>query len=215
MFALALRLIEHETEQEAFDQLYTRYRGLAFWVAKGYHLSDSDAEDAVQDAFFALAENFSKYFSQKCPNWKSLIVTIVKNKAIDIWRQNQRRAGETFDEAIHSQSKETLPEEFWGESPLTRCILRLPERDQLFLRLRRARVFQPGDGPPHGNELGGGAEAGAAHPGTSGTALSRGGTFMISDERLKQAVHEAAEALDRSLPDPEACTYEPLSLIHI
>ena len=32
---------------------------------------------------------------------------------------------------------------------------------------------------------------------------------MISDERLKQAVHEAAEALDRSLPDPEACTYEP------
>ena len=30
---------------------------------------------------------------------------------------------------------------------------------------------------------------------------------MISDERLKQAVHEAAEALDRSLPDPEACTY--------
>ena len=64
MFALALRLIEHETEQEAFDQLYTRYRGLAFWVAKGYHLSDSDAEDAVQDAFFALAENFSKYFSK-------------------------------------------------------------------------------------------------------------------------------------------------------
>lgn len=141
MFALALRLIEHETEQEAFDQLYTRYRGLAFWVAKGYHLSDSDAEDAVQDAFFALAENFSKYFSQKCPNWKSLIVTIVKNKAIDIWRQNQRRAGETFDEAIHSQSKETLPEEFWGESPLTRCILRLPERDQLFLRLRHEHGF--------------------------------------------------------------------------
>lgn len=32
---------------------------------------------------------------------------------------------------------------------------------------------------------------------------------MISDERVKQAVHEAAEALDRSLPDPEACTYEP------
>lgn len=32
---------------------------------------------------------------------------------------------------------------------------------------------------------------------------------MISEERLKQAVHEAAEALDRSLPDPEACTYEP------
>ena len=32
---------------------------------------------------------------------------------------------------------------------------------------------------------------------------------MISDERLKQAVHEAAKALDRSLPDPEACTYEP------
>lgn len=25
---------------------------------------------------------------------------------------------------------------------------------------------------------------------------------MISDERLKQAVHEAAEALDRSLPRP-------------
>ena len=32
---------------------------------------------------------------------------------------------------------------------------------------------------------------------------------MISEERLKQAVHEAAKALDRSLPDPEACTYEP------
>ena len=40
-----------------------------------------------------------------------------------------------------SQSKETLPEEFWGESPLTRCILRLPERDQLFLRLRHEHGF--------------------------------------------------------------------------
>lgn len=210
MFVLALRLIEHETEQEAFDQLYTRYRGLAFWVAKGYHLSDSDAEDAVQDAFFALAENFSKYFSQKCPNWKSLIVTIVKNKAIDIWRQNQRRAGETFDEAIHSQSKETLPEEFWGGKPPD-PVHPAPAGagPALSAPAPRARVFQPGDGPPHGNELGGGAEAGAARPGTSGTALSRGGTFMISDERLKQAVHEAAEALDRSLPDPEACSYEP------
>ncbi|MBS4878710.1 MAG: sigma-70 family RNA polymerase sigma factor [Firmicutes bacterium] len=67
MFALALRLIEHETEQEAFDQLYTRYRGLAFWVAKGYHLSDSDAEDAVQDAFFALAENFPNIFRKSVP----------------------------------------------------------------------------------------------------------------------------------------------------
>ena len=32
---------------------------------------------------------------------------------------------------------------------------------------------------------------------------------MISEERLKQAVHEAAEAMDRALPDPEECTYEP------
>lgn len=67
MFALALRLIEHETEQEAFDQLYTRYRGLAFWVAKGYHLSDSDAEDAVQDAFFALPKIFPNIFRKSVP----------------------------------------------------------------------------------------------------------------------------------------------------
>ena len=35
MFALALRLIEHETEQEAFDQLYTRYQGRAQGDAEG------------------------------------------------------------------------------------------------------------------------------------------------------------------------------------
>lgn len=67
MFALALRLIEHETEQEAFDQLYTRYRGLAFWVAKGYHLSDSDAEDAVQDAFSPWPKIFPNIFRKSVP----------------------------------------------------------------------------------------------------------------------------------------------------
>ena len=117
MFALALRLIEHETEQEAFDQLYTRYRGLAFWVAKGYHLSDADAEDAVQDAFFALAENFSKYFSQKCPNWKSLIVTIVKNKAIDIWRQNQRRVGRPLTKPFTARARRPCRRNLGGKAP--------------------------------------------------------------------------------------------------
>ncbi len=136
MFALALQLIEHESEQEVFSQLYERYLGLSIWVAKSYGLSDSDAEDAVQDAFFALAEHFSKYFSEKRHNWKSLIVTIVKNKAIDLRRQNQRRMGEVFDEAVHGEILDVLPEEFLSESPLVQCILRLPERDQLFLRLR-------------------------------------------------------------------------------
>lgn len=32
---------------------------------------------------------------------------------------------------------------------------------------------------------------------------------MISEERLKQAVREAAKAMDRALPDPEECHYEP------
>ena len=36
---------------------------------------------------------------------------------------------------------------------------------------------------------------------------------MISDERLKQAVHEAAEALDRSLPDPEGDCLYPVYLL--
>ena len=53
-------LIEDEKEKLRFEALYNKYYRLMFHIARGILNNAEDAEDAVSEAFFSIAENFSK-----------------------------------------------------------------------------------------------------------------------------------------------------------
>ena len=93
-----LQMLETTEQKVRFEDLYYTYKNLMFYVANQILRNEHDAEDAVQQAFFAIAKNFEKISEIKCPQTRSFIVTIVERKAIDIYRAKNRGGVVAFDE---------------------------------------------------------------------------------------------------------------------
>ncbi len=126
-----LALIDAPADRSKFEQLYHQYVKLMHHVAF-YMLGDeSDAWDAVQEAFFALAKNIEKISEPVCPKTKHLCVLVVERKAIDMLRKRTRRAEEVLDDNLPG-----YPIEYEGENALTHCILQLPARYREIILLK-------------------------------------------------------------------------------
>ena len=55
-----LQMLETSEEKVRFEELVHTYKNLMFYVANQILNNDHDAEDAVQQAFFAILKNFRK-----------------------------------------------------------------------------------------------------------------------------------------------------------
>lgn len=130
-----LQMIDSPRKRSQFEQLYERYRGLMYRVAYKLLGSEQDAEDAVHQAFFAIARNaekiFSKKYDVKCPETRSLVVIIVERKSIDMLRARSHRPEAELDEEIAGWDV-PLP----GDGPLSDAMARLPARYREVLMLR-------------------------------------------------------------------------------
>ncbi len=126
-----LAMIEAPEEKLKFEQLYMRYRGLMFHAAMQILNNQSDAEDAVHQAFVSIAENIKKISLVDSPKTRSYIVIITQNKAIDIYRANRRTAGAEFNEELGG-----IVPQMPGDSGLTEALARLPVRSRSVLLLR-------------------------------------------------------------------------------
>lgn len=102
------QLLEPTDEQIKIEQIFHTYGNLMFHVANRILNNDHDAQDAVQQAFFAIMKNIKKISDVKCPKTRSFVVTIVERKAIDLYRVKQRNNVLPLDEWA---SKPVEPEE--------------------------------------------------------------------------------------------------------
>ena len=122
--------IEAPRDKSRFVQIYETYQGLMFHTAFRLLGQPQDAEDAVHEAFLAIAQNISKISDPMCKKTKAYVVTIVENKAIDQLRRRKRRPTVPLEDW---QGIETQPQ---GDDHLADCMLRLPaaERQVLWLK---------------------------------------------------------------------------------
>lgn len=95
-----LAALETEAERDRFQALYERYRGLMFHRAMLLLRNESDAEDAVHQAFLAILEHFEKISSIDCPKTRAYVVIIAESKAVDQLRARKRLASEAELEAL-------------------------------------------------------------------------------------------------------------------
>lgn len=103
-----LMIIDSPEEQSKFEKIYITYKGLMYHVAYKILNHEQDAEDAVHSAFIKIAENIGKIGDAVCPKTQNYIVTIVENKAIDIYRGNQRKISKFYlDEVSGVEVEET------------------------------------------------------------------------------------------------------------
>lgn len=126
-----LQMLETPEEKSKFEQLYLEYKGLMFHVAYEILHNEQDAEDAVHQAFVKIAENIKKIDDPICPKTHSYVVTIVENKAIDIYRKMKNHPTvELIDEI------DGIDVHYDGDNTLTQCILQLPARYREMILLR-------------------------------------------------------------------------------
>ena len=128
---LYLQLIDSPQERSRFERLYATYRNLMFHVAKRILGNDQDAEDAVHDAFLAIAKNFDKISTDDRHKTKAFVVIVVENKAINIYHHKKRRSEAMYLEDISGISVQ-LPD----DDGLARCLWKLPARYRALLLLK-------------------------------------------------------------------------------
>lgn len=131
-----LQTIEAPRDKSKFEQVYHHWRGLMYHVAFRVLNNEQDAEDAVQQAFEAIAKNISKISDPLCSKTRAYVVTIVENKAIDLYRAKQRRAAAPLNEEAAGLTF-NVP-----EGGLAAAIGRLPARYRELILLKYAEGYK-------------------------------------------------------------------------
>jgi len=90
--------MEGAGERRLFENVYTAYRGRMLALARQKLHSREDAEDAVHQAFLALAEHFDRLSRLPRPQLEAYLVIVTERKCIDVLRQRARQSGQAFDE---------------------------------------------------------------------------------------------------------------------
>lgn len=115
---LYLAMIDSDADKSKFEILYSEYKNLMYYTANRILHNSSDAEDVVHQAFLKVIEILDTISSPRCHKTRALLVTITEHKAIDLYREKQRR------------NVLPLAEEYIGAAPAAE-IERLAERDTL------------------------------------------------------------------------------------
>lgn len=140
MLMLYLGSIETQEDRDKFEKLYVHYEKRMFAVSNKILNNEQDAEDIVHDTFQTLIENLDKIneiYSHK--TW-SYIVTIVKNKSINLYRKKARHGSVAFEEEniLEQLFEKSLEEEIEAKNLKTKMayfILKLPDRCRYVLYL--------------------------------------------------------------------------------
>ena len=126
---LYLSLLETEQDRDQFQKIYEKNYLKMYHVVIGILKQQADGENAVHEAFLALAEGFERYAHLKESEMTGLCITIAKNKAIDILRaKNRYSEAELEDLVLYDDRKEANPEDAQDADEDSRMIRRVLSR---------------------------------------------------------------------------------------
>lgn len=80
------------------EELYRQYRSPMFRVALAVLRDEGLAEDAVQQAFLKIFQNFENIDWTDCNKTRSFIVILVRNTAIDLYRRRKKEKIISFED---------------------------------------------------------------------------------------------------------------------
>ena len=132
VLSLYLTALESDGDKKQFRELYRRYHRVMERTALAVLHDPHDAEEAVQEAFLRVIENFSKIDEIPCKDLGGWLVIIVRNEAITILRR--RRCHLPLEEGwadFAGQSRD-LP----AYSSMVQLFARLPDTYRAVLEMK-------------------------------------------------------------------------------
>lgn len=123
--SIYLALINETEEKNQFEQIYWEYEGLMLHRAKEILHDNMQAEDAVHMAFLQIARNIATVGQVLPSRRKTLVMRILENAAIDIYRKQKRERSHVAPMA-EAEDLEQPELTIGAESPLALALVRLP-----------------------------------------------------------------------------------------
>ena len=131
MLSFFLAALESDEERRLFEAVFARYRWRMERTALGILGVQSDAEDAVQNAFAQVIRHFEKIYEIPCEELPFWLVAIVKNESISILRKRRREFQmDDWDEVPRAA------EDVTGYHELVDLVRRLPESCRAVLEMK-------------------------------------------------------------------------------
>lgn len=131
MLAFFLAALETEADRQMFAFIYENYRTRMEQTAIRILKHQSDAEDAVQNAFVQIIRHFEKINSIPCEELPFWIISIVKNEALMIIRKRKRAVQfEDWEEGS------VAAEDVTGYHELVELVSKLPETYRAVLEMK-------------------------------------------------------------------------------
>src|SRR5947208_8140744 len=86
-------------DRSVLEELFQRYRGLAYRVAYRLLGNEADALDAVQEGFIKALAHLDGF--QGRSTFKTWLLRVVSNAALDLGRQRGRREAQSLESLAH------------------------------------------------------------------------------------------------------------------
>lgn len=97
MIGIYLALIDNDEDKKLFETIYKNNFDLMYHIANQILHQPSDIENAIHDAFVSLGDHFDKYKTLTPQKMTGLCVVIVKNKSLNIIRDQKHFSDKELD----------------------------------------------------------------------------------------------------------------------
>lgn len=104
MLMIFTAAFETENDIESFENIYQSNKGIMYAHAYSILRDVPSAEDAVQDAFLALADHFEKTYQMDCNQIRGYLIIITRNASYRIY--NKRKREISSDEPFETEFEE-------------------------------------------------------------------------------------------------------------
>lgn len=121
-----------QSDLDAFNQLVQRHQNAVYSVALRYMRAPDLADDVTQDAFLRAYQAIDTFQNQNGIGFRSWLLRIASNRALDVLRARRRRPADSLDAAMDDDESNWAPEDP-TETPLA-----FAERGDLALQLEQA-----------------------------------------------------------------------------
>lgn len=106
-----------QSDLDAFNQLVQRHQSAVYSVAIRYMRAPDLADDVTQDAFLRAYQNIGTFNNRDGIGFRSWLLRIASNRALDILRSRRRRPADSLDAAMDDDESNWAPEDP-SETPL-------------------------------------------------------------------------------------------------
>lgn len=110
MISAALAILETDEQRNEMSEFYESNKNRLFAIAYEHLQNTQDAEDAVQETFFRIANKPDRFFSLSNDNRVYFVCAIVKNVSIDMFKKKVKHPTEEIPENIIYQADPELLE---------------------------------------------------------------------------------------------------------